>query len=210
VLKSPTRVDGVSAWRVVALHARAGRERCERAADGPRPGCRRRAARAADEHRGNRLIVSAASRILQDRLSVLEKLREDAMKALKAGERDLAGALRLVVSELQKDVKDGDGDELAVLRREHKRRIEAATQFQNANRPDLAHKETAEAHMIAQYLPPDLSDEQLSEIVSNAISQTGASTPKDMGAVMKVVMEQAGGLVDGKRASSAVRTALSA
>jgi uncharacterized protein len=163
-----------------------------------------------DERRRDRLIVSAPSRILQGRLSVLEKLREDAMKALKAGERDLAGALRLVVSELQKDVKDGDGDELGVLRREHKRRIEAATQFQNANRPDLAHKETAEAHMIAQYLPPDLSDEQLAEIVSNAISQTGASTPKDMGAVMKVVMEQAGGLVDGKRASSAVRTALSA
>jgi uncharacterized protein YqeY len=143
-------------------------------------------------------------------LSVLEQLRADAISALKAGERDLAGALRLVVSELQKDAKDGDGDELAVLRREHKRRIEAFTQFQKANRPELADKEAAEAQMIAQYLPPDLSDERLAEIVTAALAQTGASSPKDMGAVMKVVMEEAGGLVDGKRASNAVRAALSA
>ncbi len=141
-------------------------------------------------------------------MSVLEKVRADAIRALKAGERDLAGALRLVVSELQKDVKDGDGDELAVLRREHKRRLEAQAQFQNANRPDLADKEAAEARMIAQYLPPDLSDEQLSQIVTDAIAQTGASGPRDMGAVMKVVMQEAGGLVDGKRASDAVRAAL--
>ncbi len=88
-----------------------------------------------------------------------------------------------------------------MLRREHKRRLEAATQFENANRPDLAQKEQAEAAMIARYLPPDLSDEQLDEIVASAIAQTGASRPKDMGPVMKVVMDQAGGLVDGKRAS---------
>jgi uncharacterized protein len=143
-------------------------------------------------------------------LSVLEKVREDVIRALKAGERDTAGALRLVVSELQKNVKEGDGDELAVLRREHKRRVEAATQFENANRPDLAHKETAEAHLIAQYLPPDLSDEQLDKIVTDAVAQTGASSLKDMGAVMKLVMEEAGGSVDGKRASDAVRAALGA
>jgi len=143
-------------------------------------------------------------------LSVLEKVRADAIRALKAGERDLAGALRLVVSELQKDAKEGDGDELAVLRREHKRRLDASTQFQNANRPDLADKEAAEALMIAEYLPPEMSDERLGEIVRDAIAQTGASSPRDMGAVMKLVMQEAGGLVDGKRASSAVRTALGA
>ena len=59
--------------------------------------------------------------------------------------------------------------------------------------------------MIARYLPPDLSDEQLDEIVGDAIAQTGASSTKDMGPVMKVVMDQAGGLVDGKRASDAVQ-----
>ncbi len=132
------------------------------------------------------------------------------MVALKAGERDVAGALRLLVSELQKDAKEGSGDELAVLRREHKRRLEAATQFQQANRPDLAHREAAEAQMIARYLPPDLDDDQLQRIIADAVQQTGASGPRDMGAVMKLVMAQAGGLVDGKRASDAVRLALGA
>jgi len=127
---------------------------------------------------------------------------------MKAGERDVAGALRLLVSELQKDVKEGDGDELAVLRREHKRRVEAATQFQNANRPDLAHREQAEAEMISRYLPPDLNDEQLDEIIVAAIAEAGATGPRDMGPVMKLVMDRAGGLVDGKRASEAVRAAL--
>lgn len=130
------------------------------------------------------------------------------IRAMKAGERDVAGALRLLVSELQKDAKEGDGDEMVVLRREHKRRIEAATQFQNANRPDLAQQEQAEAAMIARYLPPDLTDEQLDAIVAEALTQTGATGPRDMGAVMKVVMDRAGGLVDGKRASDAVRAAL--
>lgn len=141
-------------------------------------------------------------------LNVLEQVRADAVRAMKAGERDVVGALRLLVSELQRDAKEGSGDELAVLRREHKRRLEAATQFQSANRPDLAHREQAEAAMIARYLPPDLSDEQLDAIIAAAIAQTGATGPRDMGAVMKVVMDQAAGLVDGKRASEAVRAAL--
>jgi uncharacterized protein YqeY len=141
-------------------------------------------------------------------LNVLEQVRTDVVRAMKAGERDVAGALRLLVSELQKDAKEGDSDELAVLRREHKRRLEAASQFRNANRPDLAHKEQAEAEMISRYLPPDLSDDQLDQIVTDAIAQTGATGPRDMGSVMKLVMDRAGGLVDGKRASEAVRAAL--
>lgn len=139
---------------------------------------------------------------------MLEQVRADVIGAMKAGERDVAGALRLLVSELQKDAKEGAGDELAVLRREHKRRLEAATQFEAAGRLDLAHQEQAEAAMIARYLPPALSDAQLDEIVADAISQTGASGPRDMGAVMKAVKERAGGAVDGKRASDAVRAAL--
>jgi hypothetical protein len=141
-------------------------------------------------------------------LNVLEQVRADVIRAMKAGERDVAGALRLLVSELQKDAKEGGGDELAVLRREHKRRLEAASQFRNANRPDLADKEQAEAEMISRYLPPDLSDDQLDEIVAGAVAQSGATGPRDMGPVMKLVMDQAGGLVDGKRASDAVRAAL--
>jgi len=127
---------------------------------------------------------------------------------MKAGEKELVAALRLLVSELQKDAKEGRGDELAVLRREHKRRLEAKTQFENANRPDLAAQEQAEAAMIARYLPPDLDDDQLDAIVAEAIGETGAVTQQDMGRVMKVVLDRAGGLVDGKRASDAVRAAL--
>ena len=127
---------------------------------------------------------------------------------MKAGERDVASALRLLVSELQRDEKEGNGDELAVLRREHKRRLEAATQFDRANRPELAEREAAEAVMIARYLPPELTGAQLQELVAAAIAESGATGPADLGPVMRVLMDRAGGLVDGKRASTAARSAL--
>jgi uncharacterized protein YqeY len=141
-------------------------------------------------------------------LSVLEQVRADAVRAMKSGEKDLVGALRLLASELQKDAKEGAGDEVAVLRRERKRRLDAATQFEQGHRPDLAARETAEAELIDTYLPPELGDDELHGLVADAIAQTGASAPKDMGAVMKVVMDRAGGQVDGRRASAAVRAAL--
>jgi uncharacterized protein len=127
---------------------------------------------------------------------------------MKSGDKDRVGALRLLISELQKDAKEGAGDELAVLRRERKRRLDAAEQFEHGGRPELAAGETAEAAMIAGYLPSDLDDDQLDGLIAEAIAQTGAGGPKDMGAVMKVVMARAGGRVDGKRASAAVRAAL--
>ncbi|MGH2843439.1 MAG: GatB/YqeY domain-containing protein [Solirubrobacteraceae bacterium] len=143
-------------------------------------------------------------------MSVLEEVRQDVVRALKAGDRDLAGALRLVVSELQKDAKEGAGDELAVLRREHKRRLEAAGQFQQAGRPELADGERAEARMIERYLPEQLSDEALATIVAAAIATTGAAGPADIGTVMKAVMARADGGVDGRRAAAAVRAGLGA
>ncbi len=128
--------------------------------------------------------------------------------AMKAGEKQLAGALRLVLSELQKAAKDGSDDELSVLRRERKRRIEAATQFRDGNRPELAEQEESEALVIERYLPAGLDDAELEAIVAAAITETGASTPKEMGSVMKAVMAKAGGRADGKRASALVREAL--
>ncbi len=128
--------------------------------------------------------------------------------AMKAGEKDRVGALRLVLSELQKAEKDGTGDELAVLRRERKRRLEAAEQFRGGGRPELADQEEAEAKIIEGYLPAELDDTELDAIVAAAIAETGASGPKDMGQVMKVVMAKAGGRADGKRASARVREAL--
>lgn len=129
--------------------------------------------------------------------------------AMKAKEKDRVGALRLVLSELQKAAKDGDADEQAVLRRERKRRLEAATQFRDGGRPELAEQEESEAELIAGYLPAELGDEDLDAIVAAAIAETGASTPQDMGQVMKVVMAKSQGRADGKRASARVREALS-
>jgi len=130
--------------------------------------------------------------------------------AMKAGEKDRVGALRLVLSELQKAQKDGEGDELAVLRRERKRRLEAAEQFRGGGRPELAEQEEAEARIIEGYLPAELGDAELDAIVQAAIAETGAAGPKDMGQVMKAVMAKAGGRADGRRASARVREALTA
>jgi uncharacterized protein YqeY len=129
--------------------------------------------------------------------------------AMKAGEKQRVGALRLVLSELQKAAKDGSDNELAVLRRERKRRLEAATQFRDGGRPELADQEESEARLIEDYLPAELSDSELDAIVADAIAETGAGEPKDMGRVMKVVVAKAGGRADGKRASARVREALS-
>ena len=128
--------------------------------------------------------------------------------AMKAGEKDRVGALRLVLSELQKAAKDGGDDELAVLRRERKRRLEAASQFRDGGRPELADTEESEAKLIEAYLPAELDDAQLDELISAAIAETGAATPADMGRVMQAVMAKAGGRADGKRASARVREAL--
>ncbi len=128
--------------------------------------------------------------------------------AMKAGEKQRVGALRLVLSELQKASKEGSDDELAVLRRERKRRLDAATQFRDGGRPELAEQEESEARLISGYLPAELDDSELEAIVTAAIAETGATGPRDMGEVMKAVMARSGGRADGKRASTRVREAL--
>ena len=129
--------------------------------------------------------------------------------AMKARERDRVGALRMLLSELQKAAKEGNDDEIAVLRRERKRRLEAAEQFRDGGRPELADREAAEATLIETYLPAELGDAELDAIIEDAVAESGATEAKDMGRVMKIVMSKAGGRVDGKRASTRVREALS-
>jgi hypothetical protein len=141
-------------------------------------------------------------------VTVAEQVRADITSAMKAHEKERVGALRLVLSELQKAAKEGSDDELAVLRRERKRRLEAASQFRDGGRPELADQEEAEAELIAGYMPAELSDADLDAIVAAAVAETGASSPKDMGQVMKVVMSKSEGRADGKRASARVREAL--
>jgi uncharacterized protein YqeY len=143
-------------------------------------------------------------------VSVIDQVRADMTSAMKASERERAAALRMVLSELQKAAKDNGGDELAVLRRERKRRLEAAEQFRAGGRPELADKEESEATLIQGYLPAELDDAGLDALVADAIAETGASGPKDMGQVMKAAMAKAAGRADGKRVSARVREALGA
>lgn len=141
-------------------------------------------------------------------MAIVETVKRDLTAAMKAGEKDRVGALRLLLSELQKAVKDGSDDELAVLRRERKRRQEAATAFRGAGREELAAGEDSEAAMIAAYLPAELSDDELRTIVAGAIAEAGASSPKDIGHVMKLAMPKVAGRADGKRVSALVSEAL--
>jgi uncharacterized protein len=142
-------------------------------------------------------------------VTVADQLKTDLTAAMKAGEKDRVGALRMILSELQKDAKEGAADEVALLRRERKGRLDAATQFRDAGRDELAAQEEGEAELIAGYLPKELSDEEIDAIVASAVSETGASSPKDMGQVMKAAMATVAGRADGKRVSARVQGALS-
>jgi uncharacterized protein len=142
-------------------------------------------------------------------VQVAERIRADVTAAMKAGDRDRVTALRLVLSELQKAAKEGGDDELAVLRRERKRRRESEQAYRDAGRLDLAEGEAYEADAIEAYLPAELSDAELDVLVQTAIADTGASTPRDMGRVIKQVMAAAGGRADGKKVSTKVKEALS-
>jgi uncharacterized protein YqeY len=145
-------------------------------------------------------------------VSLLERVKSDITAAMKAGERERVGRLRLVSSELQKAHKDAasgsQADEVAVLQRERKRRVEAATAYRDAGREDLAASEEAEAELIDTYLPAQLSDDELHAIVGDVVAETGASSPKQMGQVMSAVMPKLGGRADGKRVSAIVKEKL--
>ena len=127
---------------------------------------------------------------------------------MRAGDRALVGTLRLMTNALQQDAKIGGGDEVAVLQRERKKRVEAADAFRDAGRAEGTAQEEAEAKVIEAYLPEQLSDGELGTLVADAIDETGAATPSEMGAVMGVLMPKLAGRADGKRVSAAVRVRL--
>jgi uncharacterized protein len=147
-------------------------------------------------------------------VTLLEQVQSDITAAMKSGERGRVGALRLVSSELQKAHKEAasgsEADEVAVLQRERKRRLEAAQAYREAAREDLASQEESEAALIEAYLPAQLSDDELHAIVGDVIAETGASSPKEMGQVMSQAMPRVQGRADGKRVSAIVREKLSA
>jgi uncharacterized protein YqeY len=142
-------------------------------------------------------------------VSVLEQVQHDVKDAMKAREKERVHALRLIASELQKAEKDQSGDEVQVLQRERKRRLEAAEAYRDGGRDEQAESEEREAEIIASYMPEQLSDEQLEAIVGDAVAESGASSPQEMGRVMALVMPKVKGQADGKRVSAAVKGKLS-
>ena len=141
---------------------------------------------------------------------ILERVQADTRTAMKAGERDRVGTLRMLASSLQQDEKEGEGDAVAVLQRERKKRIEAAEAFETGGRSEQAAAERDEATLIESYLPEQISDEELERIVVAAVESTGATDVKEMGKVIGVVMPQVKGRAGGKRVSTMVRERLGA
>ena len=141
-------------------------------------------------------------------MSLLDQVQDDVKTALKAGDRERVHALRLIADALQKAQKDNGGDPVEVLQRERKRRLEAAEAYREGGRTDAAEAEEREAEVIAGYMPKQLSDEELHAIVGDAVAESGASSPQEMGKVMSLVMPSVKGRADGKRVSAAVKEML--
>src|SRR5207302_2722333 len=121
----------------------------------PTPSARRLVRRPPRARRLRRLRAVAVlrPRILWRQMTIADKLKDDVATAMKAREKVRVGALRMVLAELQKAAKEGSPDELAVLRRERKRRLEAERAFREGGRQDLADAERDEAELIGSYLP---------------------------------------------------------
>ena len=150
-------------------------------------------------------------------MSLHERIETDLHTAMKARDKARTSALRMVIAALKnRAVADGIGpqgrldDEVVqqVLTTEVKRRKEAATSFAAAGRDDAAAAENAEADLYAAYLPAQLSDDELADIVDRVMADLGAEGPKAMGQVMKATMAEVAGRADGSRVSALVRSRL--
>jgi uncharacterized protein len=141
-------------------------------------------------------------------MTVLEQVQSDVRTAMKARDRERAAALRMVVDVLQQDAKLGEGDEVAVLQRERKKRVEAAEAFRTAGREEQADKEESELEVLEEFMPEPLSEEELEEIVDDVIAEVGATNLRQLGRVMADVMPQVAGRADGSVVSQLVREKL--
>ena len=145
-----------------------------------------------------------------------ERLRSDLTTAMKARDEVRVATIRMALSAINTEEVAGDthreltDDEVVtVLGRESKKRRESAEAFDGAGRTELAERERAEQAVLTDYLPAQLSDEELTSLVTAAIAETGAEGPKQMGAVMKVVQPRVAGRADGRRVSGEVKRQLS-
>jgi uncharacterized protein YqeY len=146
-------------------------------------------------------------------VSLTERIQSDLSVATKAQDRPRVAALRLLVDGLQKEAKQARGEldeqqEIAVLKRERKRRAEAAEAFRKGGRDDAARSEEAEVAIIDAYLPEQISEDELQGLIADALAETGADSQRDMGKVMSAVMQKAAGRADGRRVSELVKERL--
>ena len=147
--------------------------------------------------------------------SLKDTLRSDLTEAIRARDELRSSTLRMALTSLTNEEVSGtqarelsDDEVLAIMAREAKRRREAASAYDDANRPELAARERAELVVIEGYLPAQLSDEELAALVAAAIAETGAEGPRAMGQVMKVVQPKVAKRADGGRVSAEVKRQL--
>lgn len=143
------------------------------------------------------------------------RIKTDTVTALKAGDKQRTQALRLLTAALKKERIDAgkdpvEADEIVVLKRERKRRLEALEIYRGAGRPELAAKEEFEEQVIAAYLPEELGEAEIERLVDEAIAASGAQSAKDMGKVMGAVMKQVAGRADGSIVRQVVQQRLGA
>jgi uncharacterized protein YqeY len=146
-------------------------------------------------------------------MSLIARLEEELATAMKAREAERRDALRLILSSLRSAEKEmgrplHDDEELQVLQRERKRRVEAAEAFRAGGREEQAQKEERELAVLVEFMPEPLGDDDLERIVDHAIAENGATSLRDLGRVMADVMPQVAGRADGSYVSQLVREKL--
>lgn len=148
-------------------------------------------------------------------MSLLKQIDQDLVKALKSGDRLAADTLRGLKSDikyfqLEKRVDEvSDEDIIGVISSSAKRRRDSIEQFKAGGRQDLVDKESRELEIVQQYLPQQLTEDDIEKIVKEAVEETGAQSPSDMGKVMKAVMPKVKGRADGKIVQKIVTRSLS-
>jgi hypothetical protein len=148
-------------------------------------------------------------------VSIFETISDDLNEALKAGDKNRLSILRMIKSavknrEIEKKAPLDDDEVKAILKTFVKRGKESIDQFTKAGRTELVEKETQELAVVRKYLPKQLSEEETKSMISDIVNELGAAGPKDMGKVMKAVMNKAKGLVDGKLANKLLKEILEA
>jgi len=148
-------------------------------------------------------------------MGLKEKLQADLTDAIRSRNEVVSGTVRMLLAAITNEEVAGkaakvltDAEIITVLSREAKKRREAVEAYTQAKRDDLAAKEKAEAAAIANYLPEQLSEDEIKKLIADAIAETGAKGPADMGLVMKVLQPKIAGKADGGVVSGLVKAAL--